>query len=48
MNIMLILKIRATLLTMICSLKNIKNNLCNVKKDNNNSLSIGFKKLKEE
>ena len=32
----------------INSLKNIKNNLCNVKKDNNNSLSIDFKKLKEE
>ena len=30
----------------INSLKNIKNNLYNVKKDNN-SLSIDFKKLKE-
>ena len=40
-------KLKSVIRENINSLKNIKNNLYNVKKDNN-SLSIDFKKLKEE
>ena len=52
MNIMLILEIRVIKLKNVVrekinSLKNIKNNLYNVKKDNN-TLSIDLKKLEEE
>ena len=52
MNIMLILEIRVIKLKSVVrekinSLKNLKNNLYHVKKDNN-SLSIDSKKLKEE
>ena len=41
------IKLKSVVSENINSLKNIKNNLYNVKKDNN-SLSIDFKKLKEE
>ena len=41
------IKLKSMVRENINSLKIIKNNYCNIKKDNNN-LSIDFKKLKEE